>query len=226
MAQQNSPQTRSNVNSATSVSPLGHESSPKNDSSLYRYVANIYGQKGDTLLRELSENRFKVNATVSITALDDDGFGYHNYESVVECASGATLEDVSNQITSLQESYWSPKLVDDCSATDVSPKYFHVIDYTGEVVLGGRLTSRSDNGKMSNKMNWTHLVRGELERGCIEEDIKALYREAREEALWDNFYTANRLREKASELSWALLRSRVSNSPIFTEEMNKLNRED
>ncbi|NOI21171.1 hypothetical protein F0223_23500, partial [Vibrio coralliilyticus] len=33
MAQQNSPQTRSNVNSATSVSPLGHESSPKNDSS-------------------------------------------------------------------------------------------------------------------------------------------------------------------------------------------------
>lgn len=33
MAQQNSPLTRSNVNQATSVSPLGHESSPKNDIS-------------------------------------------------------------------------------------------------------------------------------------------------------------------------------------------------
>ncbi|EGQ8101706.1 hypothetical protein M3919_003826 [Vibrio parahaemolyticus] len=33
MAQQNSPLTLSNMNLATSVSPLEHESSPKNDSS-------------------------------------------------------------------------------------------------------------------------------------------------------------------------------------------------
>ncbi|MCG3741184.1 hypothetical protein [Vibrio cincinnatiensis] len=33
MAQQNSPQTRSNPNQATSVSTLDHESSPKNDIS-------------------------------------------------------------------------------------------------------------------------------------------------------------------------------------------------
>ncbi|EHA1078772.1 hypothetical protein FG297_22835 [Vibrio alginolyticus] len=33
LAQRNSPQTLSNMNLATSVSPLEHESSPKNDSS-------------------------------------------------------------------------------------------------------------------------------------------------------------------------------------------------
>ncbi|ARC95161.1 hypothetical protein B6A42_27630 (plasmid) [Vibrio coralliilyticus] len=42
MAQQNSPQTRSNVNSATSVSPLEHESSPKNDSSSSAHAVSTH----------------------------------------------------------------------------------------------------------------------------------------------------------------------------------------
>ncbi|MFZ3461427.1 hypothetical protein [Vibrio harveyi] len=38
MAQQNSPLTRTNMNSVTSVSPLEHESSPKNDSLTARAI--------------------------------------------------------------------------------------------------------------------------------------------------------------------------------------------
>ncbi|MFZ3461419.1 hypothetical protein [Vibrio harveyi] len=40
MAQQNSPLTRTNMDSVTSVSPLEHESSPKNDNSLAQKKLN------------------------------------------------------------------------------------------------------------------------------------------------------------------------------------------
>ncbi|WP_218670744.1 hypothetical protein, partial [Salmonella enterica] len=56
MAQQNSPQTRSNPNQATSVSTLDHESSPKNDACLgsnFNVVTmSVYSNKNQELLDE------------------------------------------------------------------------------------------------------------------------------------------------------------------------------
>ncbi|HGF7522219.1 TPA: DUF3560 domain-containing protein [Vibrio cholerae] len=59
MAQQNSPQTRSNPNQATSVSTLDHESSPKNDISKSKKNEFLSAFKGGKL-RKNSRNKIQM----------------------------------------------------------------------------------------------------------------------------------------------------------------------
>ncbi|MEZ8084208.1 DUF3560 domain-containing protein, partial [Enterovibrio norvegicus] len=67
MAQQTHNPTRSNDPQATSVSPLAHESSPKNDSSLD--VMSNTSSKKDTFLRSFTSQKLRKNAKKKIEQL-------------------------------------------------------------------------------------------------------------------------------------------------------------
>ena len=221
MAQQNSPLTRSIVNPATSVSPLGTKAHQKNDSSLgLVYVDNPYGQRGDRIQKAICDQRFRITIHLSVDAQDDCGYGSHQYTTCISGPTGPTLTAVTEQMRGLLDDEVSTSIVSDPNALSVWPTYVVLNDFNGEPVLAGKY--RCGTGEEQGCVDWTRLVDDVKERMNVEQRADALFKKAAFQAGWDNVSTAEYLREKARELSWGLLRARVAMTPAFRQELAEL----
>lgn len=89
MAQQNSPLTRSNMNQATSVSPLGHESSPKNDISCSLLTRKPF------FFVALGSSIIPSDLCAAGFTMENFGFSPSNFYEVCQLLSGFIVVDES-----------------------------------------------------------------------------------------------------------------------------------
>ena len=195
-----------------------HTEYPSVDSSIY--VDNPYGQRGDRIQKATSDQRFSITIHLVVNAQDDDGYGSHQYTTCISAPTGPTLTAVTDKMRGLLDGDLSTSIVSDPDALYVSHTHVVLIDFNGEAVLAGEY--QDGIGEEQGCVDWTPLVYDANERLSLEQRIDALRKEASFESGWDNFSTAGRLRTKARELSWGLLRARVAMTPAFKQELAEL----
>lgn len=178
-----------------------------------KFVSNVYGLRGDAILKDIADTRFTVCVEGRATENEEHCYGTWSHSSSFACAQGPTITAVTESINALVDVEWTD-FFDDSDVISYFPSYFRVHDYTGELVLGGKY--------VGNKVVWFHLEKDGDKQNQIEEKISDLLSEAALEGAWDNYETARKLREEADCLSLSLCSSRVSRSNYFALEMDAL----
>ncbi|GKW07673.1 hypothetical protein [Pectobacterium carotovorum] len=163
-------------------------------------------EPGISLREDIFNRQFTADVMGSVEYLDDYwsyGSGSFYRNELLQISGGSTIAEIIDRLTVIYRDdswpfrdedadYYDPDLGHDCGPQSFSPRQVRILDRFGKLVLGGVFAG--DN------IQWTRPVSSDVEAKKLYSQSEELREDAAIEASWDNYSTAERMREQANRL--------------------------
>lgn len=182
------------------------------------YVVNVYGQRGDAILKILAAHRFQAIVTVRLLEPEPFCYGHYSHDTTIELSSVSTVSQAIEVVESIDDYLLHfPNLDrDECMATPVS---FKIVDrYTGERILGGIFGQRDDKLRCLP----SRPVITEKDREEVRAEVRTLEARSRAESYYDDNQAGRYLKDRSETLGYSLFSGRITRSQFFQRELDVL----
>ncbi|AZK61312.1 MULTISPECIES: hypothetical protein [Pectobacterium] len=160
-------------------------------------------EPGISLREDIFNRQFTADVMGSVEYLEDDRSGSFYRTESLQISGGATLVEAIDRLMTLYSSdswpfrdedadYYDPDLGHDCGPQSFYPSQIRILDRFGRLVIGGVFAG--------DGILWTPPVSSDVEVNQLYSQCEELRKEAAIEASWDNYSTAERMRDKANTL--------------------------
>ncbi|GKW25791.1 hypothetical protein PEC311524_33850 [Pectobacterium carotovorum subsp. carotovorum] len=164
-------------------------------------------EPGISLREDIFNRQFTADVMGSVEYLEDDrNYGSFYRTESLQISGGATIAEIIDRLTVIYRDdswpfrdedadYYDPDLGHDSGPQSFYPSQIRILDRFGKLVLGGVFAG--------DGIQWTKPVSSDVEAKQLYSQCEELRKEAAIEASWDNYSTAERMREQANRLSLA-----------------------
>ncbi|ACX86445.1 hypothetical protein F6Q06_09565 [Pectobacterium parmentieri] len=161
-------------------------------------------EPGISLREDIFNRQFTADVMGSVEYLEDDrSYGSFYRTESLQISGGATIAEIIDRLTVIYRDdswpfrdedadYYDPDLGHDCGPQSFYPSQIRILDRFGKLVLGGVFAG--------DGIQWTKPVSSDVEAKQLYSECEELCKEAAIEASWDNYSTAERMREQANRL--------------------------
>ncbi|MBA5206051.1 hypothetical protein F9U39_19880 [Pectobacterium versatile] len=161
-------------------------------------------EPGISLREDIFNRQFIAEVMGSVEYLEDDrNYGSFYRTESLQISGGATIAEIIDRLMVINRSdswpirdeeadYYDPELGHDCGPQSFYPGQIRILDRFGRLVIGGVFAGEG--------ILWTPPVSSDAEANQLYSQCEELRKEAAIEASWDNYSTAERMRDKANTL--------------------------